>query len=156
MGTAVCRARIALLMGAILLPGRGVSAAAQEGGAFGVVSEAGRPIVGAPVRLDGAPAAVTDEDGNHSVSLTLGPHRLTVALHGYQTLERSVTAVKDQTATADFPLEPVLQVAVTSLPASLARGAPGLVQLFLTNTAPSTYSLAAAGLSFFDGSRGRR
>jgi hypothetical protein len=133
----------------------GVPVAAQEASAFVTVSEGGRPIVGAPVRVDGKQTWVTDADGSYFDWLSPGPHRLTVALHGYRPLERVVTAVRDQTAIADFVLEPVLQVAVTAFPASLARGAPGVVQLLLTSTAPSIYSVDTAGLRFVTGSQDR-
>lgn len=146
--SAAWRLRRPLLAGSSLLLVLAIPAAAQEGSGFGIVSESGRPIVGAPVVVDGAQTLITDEDGCYFGSLSPGQHQLTVALHGYRPLERSVTVEADRTTTADFVLEPVLQVAAASLPASLARGTPGLAQVFVTNTASSAYSLDAAGLSF--------
>ena len=64
--------RAALVAGVCGIMARATPAAAQDASAFGIVSEGGRPIVGVPVAVDGAPAAVTDEDGSYFVPVAAG------------------------------------------------------------------------------------
>jgi hypothetical protein len=136
--------RIALPLALLLLQGTAVAATVR-----GIVSEQGRPIVGASVLVDGTLTVPTDRDGAFLVRLGEGPHTLRVDLHGYPPQERTLIIQGDSAARADFPLEPLLRVALTSAPAQLARGRQGIVEVAVTNSSVTDYSLDATGLSLF-------
>jgi hypothetical protein len=136
--------RIALLMALLTLEGTALGATVR-----GIVSEQGRPIVGASVLLDGVITVPTDRDGRFLARLAEGTHTLRVDLHGYPPQQRTLTLQANEVAQADFPLEPLLRAALTSAPAQLARGQLGIVEVAVTNSTVTDYSLDAVGLSFF-------
>jgi hypothetical protein len=121
----------------------------------GSVSELGRPVVGAPVVVDSGEPILTDQDGKYSAEVEAGDRKVKVTLSGYKAAERSVTVAADATATADFVLEPLVQVAVTTAPSSLARNASGKVDVVVTNGGTAEYAIQSAGLRVFAGGKDR-
>lgn len=122
-------------------------ATAQE--ITGQVLEGGRPVAGVMVLVDGAETQPTDQDGRFAVTADAGERKVSLALRGYRNLERTVTAVADQSVVADFVLEPVLQVSLGSAPTTLARGAAGTVEVLVSNGGSSDFDLQAAGLNLY-------
>jgi hypothetical protein len=122
-------------------------ATAQE--ITGQVLEGGRPVVGVMILVDGAETQTTDQDGKFTVAADAGDRKVSLALRGYRNLERTVTAVADQSVVADFVLEPMLQVSLANAPATLARGASGTVEVMVSNGGASDVALQAAGLNLY-------
>jgi hypothetical protein len=112
----------------------------------GVLTESGRPIVGATVQIEGGESVFTDQEGRFTTPLDAGDHKLKVTLNGYQPVERAVKAEIDKTVIADFALEPVLQIQAVTVPATLAQGATGKAQFSVKNSAASAYAIQQAGL----------
>jgi len=129
---------------ALLLP-----APATAAEITGRVMEGGRPVAGVMVRVDGAETQPTDQDGQFTVEADAGDRKVSLALRGYRNLERTVTATADKAVVADFVLEPVVQVALGSVPATLARGATGTVEVMVSNGGASDYSVEASGLNLY-------
>jgi hypothetical protein len=143
--------RISLLLAATLaFPGAALAASIT-----GVVSEQGRPIAGAAVVVDAAEPILTDQDGKYTAEVDAGDRKVKVALRGYKPMESSVTVAADKTATADFVLEPLLQIAVTTAPQSLARNASAKVEVAVTNGGTAEYAIEAAGLRVYAGGKDR-
>lgn len=115
----------------------------------GRVLEGGRPVAGVMVLVDGAQTQPTDQDGQFTVEADAGDRKVSLALRGYRSVERTVAAVADKAVVADFTLEPVVQVALGAVPATLARGAAGTVEVTVTNGGASDYSVDAAGLNLY-------
>lgn len=124
-GVPAAAALVALSLGLLLtpaaLPGQG-----QDGRVVGTVqSEAGGPINGATVILQGTEfGAFTD--GNGQYTLTAPPGDYTIAVHavGYSDAEKPVTVTAGQTVTVDFALEAAavdMEEVVVSLSASETR-----------------------------------
>jgi len=136
--------RMALLPALLALPGTALGATVR-----GVVSEQGRPIVGAAVLVDGILTVPTDRNGAFLARLGEGAHTLRVDLHGYPPQQRTLIVPRDGVTQADFSLEPLLRVSITNAPRQLARRALGTVAVAVTNSTVSAYSLDAAGLNLF-------
>jgi hypothetical protein len=143
-----------LLVGLSLAVAAAAPAAAQDAATSGVLTESSRPIVGAAVTIDGAKTVFTDQDGRFSDSLAAGDHKIQVALHGYQPVERTLTAVRGQALIADFALQPLLQIMALSIPSPLMQGQTGRALLLVKNNATTSHSINAAALNFLasDGS----
>jgi hypothetical protein len=136
--------RIPVSLGLLMALTVAVPAWAQEGS--GVVTESGRPVVGAAVQIDGGETVFTDQEGRFTTPLEAGDRKLKVALGGYQPIERTVKAEVDKTVIADFALEPLLQIQAVTVPATLAQGAAGKAQFAVKNSATSAYAIQHAGL----------
>jgi outer membrane receptor protein involved in Fe transport len=87
--------RAAALAAALLLTSVALPAAAQPAGSIegsAVSRESGAPLAGVSVRLDGAPAAVTDAAGRFRISpVAPGSHTLVAARLGLESVTRAVT-----------------------------------------------------------------
>ena len=72
----------------------------------GVVSDEGKPLVGANVVIDGTNlGAVSDDDGFYSIDVPLGEHTVVASFIGYSSVTQVVMVDSTSDAIADFSLE---------------------------------------------------
>lgn len=132
-----------------------LSRVAMGATATGIVLEQGRPVVGAAVVVDGTEPIFTDQDGRYTAEVEAGERKIRVTLRGYRPIERVVNVAAEATATADFVLEPLLQLGISTAPDQLSRGASGEVQILATNSGSTDYAVEAAGLRVYVEGRDR-
>lgn len=95
---------------------------AQQGTISGTIVDGDEPLIGVSISIDGTlKGAVTDFDGNYSISLDPGTYKVVASYVGYSTTAQNATVVAGETTTLDFNMsEGVLidEVVVTGTRAS--------------------------------------
>ncbi len=82
----------------------------------GMVKDAGQPLEGASVLLEGREGGTrTAADGTYQLRVRPGTYTLVVSFVGYQTQKKSVTVTAAQTSTFDFVLQKVLDLEVVTV-----------------------------------------